>query len=194
MSFVSLPICHTSIIHKKGGGGKQTEEWGNMCTRQQKAPTLAITSPLMHFTSGHANTHRPNRKRKSNSNTLFQVESTYVYPQKSAHPESTEWSYEHLILEHKHFIPTAHVISRSWSWRTAGIMGSGLALAISIFPFAGSEAMPLIEHGDRTTSEVEIYKCASNHTESYLASGQSCTRILSKFKCNRYIMWAELML
>lgn len=99
-------------------------------------------------------THRPNRKRRSNGNKLFQLESTYVWPQKSAHLESTEWSYGHFLAEHKHFIPTAHVISRSWSWRTAGIMGSGLALAISIFPFAGSQVMPLLEHGDITTSKV----------------------------------------
>lgn len=30
------------------------EEWGNVRTRRAKAQTLAITSPLMRFTSGHA--------------------------------------------------------------------------------------------------------------------------------------------
>lgn len=45
------------------------------------------------------------RRRKSNGNALFWPESTYVYPQMSAHPESTEWSYEHITLEHKHFHP-----------------------------------------------------------------------------------------
>ena len=66
-------------------------------------------------------------------------------------------------------------------------MGSGLAPAISIFPFAGSQAMPLLEQGDISTSEAKTHTCALNYAESYLTSGQLCTRILSKFKCNRYI-------
>lgn len=109
---LSLYDTHSSIIHKTGG--KQAEEWGNMCTRQlkKKAQTLAITSQLMHFTSGHANAMTKPQK-KIQQQHLFQLESTYAHPQKSAHPESTEWSYEHFISEHKHFIPTAHVISRS---------------------------------------------------------------------------------
>lgn len=112
-SFVSLPICHTSIHHSQNEGkaSRRVGKYVHTPTKK-RAQTLAITSPLMHFTSGHANaTTKPQKKIQQQH--LFQLESTYAHPQKSAHPESTEWSYEHFISEHKHFIPTAHAISRS---------------------------------------------------------------------------------
>lgn len=127
-----------------GGVGKCAQAPSKSTNTRNRIPANAFRS------WPHGRTK--NRRRKSNGNTLFQLESTYVYPQMSADPESTEWSYEHIMAEHKHFIPRAHVISRSWSWRTAGIMGTGLATAISIFPFAGSKAMASLEQGGITRS------------------------------------------
>lgn len=157
-SFVSLPIRNASIHHsqKRGKAGRRVGKYVHTPTKKKKKKS---TNTCNHITANAfhiwpTRTQRPNRKKKIQQQHLFQLESTYAHPQKSAHPESTEWSYEHFISEHKHFIPTAHVITRPWSWRTAGIMGSGLAPAISIFPFAGSQAMLLLEHGDITTSAV----------------------------------------
>lgn len=47
---LSIHATHPSIIHKRGGKGK---EWGNVRARHRKAQTLAIAFPLMHFAAGH---------------------------------------------------------------------------------------------------------------------------------------------
>lgn len=46
---LSQYATHASIIHKRGG--KQTEEWGNMCTRQQKSTNTCnhITANAFHI-------------------------------------------------------------------------------------------------------------------------------------------------
>lgn len=140
---LSIHAMHPSIIYKRGG--KVDGRVGKCVHTPNKSTNTHNHIPANAFCIWSHGRTEQTAGRKSNSNTLFWPESTYVYPQMSAHPESTEWSYEHITLEHKHFIPRAHVIFRSWSWRTAGIMGSGLAAAIFIFPFVGSQAMPSLE-------------------------------------------------
>lgn len=109
-SFVSLPTRHTSIHHSQNGGGREAgrrvgKYVHTPTKKKKKVQTLAITSPLMHFTSGHANATTEPQEENPTATLISTRKALNAHPQKSAHPESTQRSYEHFISQHKHFIP-----------------------------------------------------------------------------------------